>query len=61
MLFYFSLDEIKTRQNVNTKKSEGSNVFEFTKFPFETKYDNTAVYSANCNYLFSRGKHEKNC
>ena len=30
-----------------------SNVFEFTNFPFKTKY-NTVVYSVNSNYLFSR-------
>ena len=35
------------------------NVFEFTNFPFKTKYNNTAVYSARSNYLFSRGKQEK--
>ena len=36
-----------------------SNVFEFTKFPFKTKYNNTVVYSVNSNYLFSREKREK--
>ena len=36
-----------------------SNVFEFTNFPFKTKYINTAVYSVNSNYLFLRGKQEK--
>ena len=36
-----------------------SNVFEFTNFPFKTKYDNTVVYSVNSNYLFSRGKQEQ--
>ena len=36
-----------------------SNVFEFTNFPFKTKYYNTAVYSVNDDYLFSRGKREK--
>ena len=36
-----------------------SNVFEFTNFPFKTKYNNTAVYSINSNYLISRGKQEK--
>ena len=35
-----------------------SNVFEFTNFPFKTKYSNTVVYSFNSNYLFSRGKQE---
>ena len=35
------------------------NVFEFTNFPFKTKYNNTVVYSASSNYLFSRGKQEK--
>ena len=38
---------------------KGSNVFEFTKFSFKTKYNNTVVYSVNSNYLFSRGKQEK--
>ena len=38
------------------KISEGimfksSNVFEFTKFPFKTKYNNTAVHSVNSNIL----------
>ena len=37
-----------------------SNVFEFTSFPFKTK-SYTVVYSVNSNYLFSRGKLEKNC
>ena len=37
------------------------NVFEFTNFPFKRKYNNTVVYSLNSNYLFSRGKQEKNC
>ena len=36
-----------------------SNVFEFTNFPFKTKYNNTAVYSVDSNYLFSKGKQEK--
>ena len=36
-----------------------SNVFKLTNFPFETKYNNTVVYSVNRNYLFSRGKQEK--
>ena len=36
-----------------------SNVFEFTNFPFKIKYNDTVVYSANSNYLFSRGKQEK--
>ena len=36
-----------------------SNAFEFTNFPFKTKYINTAVYSVNRNYLFLRGKQEK--
>ena len=35
-----------------------SNVFEFTKFLFKRKYNNTVVYSASSNYLFSRGKQE---
>ena len=38
-----------------------SNVFEFANFPFKTNYNNTEVYSINSNYLFSRGKQEKNC
>ena len=38
-----------------------SNVFEFTNFPFKTKPNNTVVYSVNSNYLFLRGKLEKNC
>ena len=37
-----------------------SNVFEFTNFPFKTKYDNAVVYSVNSNYLFLREKQEKN-
>ena len=37
-----------------------SNVFEFTNFPFKTRYSNIAVYSVNSNCLFSRGKQEKN-
>ena len=36
-----------------------SSVSEFTNFPFKTKYDNTAVYSVNSNYLLLRGKQEK--
>ena len=36
-----------------------SNVFEFTNFPFKIQYNDTVVYSANSNYLFSRGKQEK--
>ena len=51
-----------------------SNVFEFTNFPFKSKYNNsdnnnnnsnnnnknnTVVYSVNGNYLFFRGKQEK--
>ena len=36
-----------------------SNVFEFTNFSFETKYNNAVVYSVGRNYLFSRGKQEK--
>ena len=35
------------------------NVFEFTNFPFKTKCNNTVIYSVN-NYLFLRGKQEKN-
>ena len=35
------------------------NVFEFTNLPFKTKYNDTAVYSVNSNYLFSIGKQEK--
>ena len=38
-----------------------SNVFEFTNFPFKTKYNDTAVYSVNSNYLCSMGKQEKKC
>ena len=37
---------------------EDSNFWEFTNFQFKTKY-NTAVYSVNSNYLFSREKQEK--
>ena len=37
-----------------------SNVFEFTNFPFQTKYHNTVVYSVNSNCLFSKGKQENN-
>ena len=36
-----------------------SNVFEFTNFPFKTKYHNAVVYSGNNNCLFTRGKQEK--
>ena len=36
-----------------------SNVFEFTNFPFKTKYNSTVVYSVNGNYLFSRKEQEK--
>ena len=36
-----------------------SNVFEFTNFPFKTRYSNIVVYSVNSNCLFSRGKQEK--
>ena len=36
-----------------------SNVFEFNNFPFKPKYNNTAVYSVNGNYLFSRGEQEQ--
>ena len=41
---------------------KGSNVFEFTNFPFKTNYNNTVVYVVNSNYLFwtGRGKQEKN-
>ena len=38
---------------------KNSNVFEFTNFPFKTKYNNTVVYSVNISYLFLRGKQEK--
>ena len=38
---------------------KNSNVFEFTNFPFKTKYNNTVVYSVNISYLFSMGKQEK--
>ena len=34
----------------------GLNVFEFTNFPFETKYNNTAVYSVNSKHFVSREK-----
>ena len=34
-----------------------SSVFEFTNFPFKTKYNNTVVYSVDS--LFSKGKQEK--
>ena len=40
------------------KLIKDSHVFEFTNFPFKTKY-NTVVYSVNSNYLSSRGKQEK--
>ena len=36
-----------------------SKVFEFTSFPFKTKYNSAVVYSVNSNCLFSRGKQEK--
>ena len=35
------------------------NVFEFTNFPFKTKYNSTEYYSVNRNYLFSSIKQEK--
>ena len=35
-----------------------SNVFEFTNFPFKSKY-NTVVYSVSSNCLFWRGKQVK--
>ena len=38
---------------------EGSDIFEFVKFPFKTKYNNTVVYAVDSNYLFSRGKQKK--
>ena len=38
---------------------KGTNVFEFTKLSFKTKYNNAVVYSVNGNCLFSRGKQEK--
>ena len=37
-----------------------SNVFEFTNFPFKTKYNDTVDYSVNNNYLFLREKQWKN-
>ena len=40
---------------------KNSNVFEFTNFPFKTKYNNIVVYSINRNYLFSKWKQEENC
>ena len=36
-----------------------SNVFEYSNFPFKTKYNNTVVYSVNSNCLFWRGKQER--
>ena len=36
---------------------KGSNVFEFTKFAFKTKYNNTVVYSVN----FRGENNKKNC
>ena len=33
-----------------------SSFFEFINFPFKTNYNNTVVYSANSNHLFSKGK-----
>ena len=36
-----------------------SNYFEYTNFPFKTKYINTVVYSADNNYLFLKGKQGK--
>ena len=35
------------------------NVFEFTNFPFKTKYNNNVVYSVNSNYLFLRENKKK--
>ena len=39
--------------------SKDSKVFEFTGFPFKTKYNNTVVYSVDSNCLLSMGKQEK--
>ena len=36
-----------------------SNIYQFTNFPFKTKYNNTVVYFVNSNCLFSKGKQEK--
>ena len=36
-----------------------SNVFGFTNFSSQTKYNNTAAFSVNSNYLFSRRKQDK--
>ena len=38
---------------------KGLEFFKFTKFPFKTKSNDTAVYSVNSNYLFSKGNQEK--
>ena len=38
---------------------EDWNVFEYTNFPFKTKYNDTVVYSVDSNYLFLRGKQEQ--
>ena len=38
---------------------EDSNVFEFTNFPFKTKFNNTVVYSVNSNCFFLEGKTRK--
>ena len=39
--------------------NEDWNVFEYTNFPFKTKYNDTVVYSVDSNYLFSRAKQEQ--
>ena len=33
--------------------------FEFNKFPFKAKYNNTVIYPVNSNYLLSRKKQER--
>ena len=48
-----------SRHDQYFKMFKYSDVFEFTNFPFKTKYNNTAVYSVNSNYLFSKRKQEK--
>ena len=57
--FQFIIVSLFTAQHDQYFKFKDSNVFEFTNFPFKTKYNNTAVYSINSNYLISSGKQEK--
>ena len=48
-----------TRRDQYFVMYKDSNVFQFTNFTVEAKYNNTVVYFVNSNSLFSRGKREK--